>query len=46
MEDYIEKYGVNGHPRTYLLDPEGIINARNLRREELVNRVKNLIKEQ
>ena len=41
----IETYGINSYPITLLLDPEGIIIAKNLRGEELEEKVLSLIKE-
>ncbi len=40
-----ETYGVNGYPTTFLVNPEGIIIAKNLRGKELEDKVIDLIKE-
>ncbi len=40
-----EKYGIRGYPTTFLLNPEGIIVAKNLRGKELEKKVTNLINE-
>ncbi len=40
-----EKYGILGYPTTFLLSPEGVIIAKNLRGEKLVNKVISLINE-
>lgn len=40
-----EKYGINGYPTTFLLNPEGIIIARNIRGKELEEKVLRLLKE-
>lgn len=40
-----EKYGIHGYPTTFLLNPEGIIIAKNLRGKELDDKIKSLIKE-
>ncbi len=40
-----EDYGVHGYPTTFLINPEGIIIAKNLRGKELEEKVLNLIKE-
>lgn len=39
-----EKYGVHGYPTTFLLNPEGIIVAKNLRGKELEDKIISLIK--
>lgn len=39
-----EKYGVTGYPTTFLISPEGIIVAKNLRGKELENKMNELIK--
>jgi len=39
-----EEYGIHGYPTTLLLNPEGVIIAKNLRGEELTDKVLNLIK--
>lgn len=41
-----ETYGVHGYPTTFLLNPEGIIVAKNLRGKELEEKILSLIKEQ
>jgi thiol-disulfide isomerase/thioredoxin len=38
-----EKYGIHGYPTTFLVNPEGIIVAKNLRGKELEERVLGLI---
>ena len=40
-----EAYGVNTFPTTFLLDPEGIIIAKDLRGKELEDKVLSLIRE-
>ena len=40
-----KKYGVNGYPTTFLIDPEGIIIGKNLRGEALENKINELIAE-
>lgn len=40
----ISGYKINGYPTTYLINPEGVIIAVNLRGEELANKLKTLIK--
>lgn len=40
-----EKYGINGYPTTFLLDPQGIIIAKNLRGKDLEKEILSLIKE-
>ena len=40
-----ETYGINGYPTTFLLNPEGVIIAKNLRGKELKERVIDLINE-
>lgn len=37
-------YRINGYPTTLLIDPEGIIIAKNLRGKDLENKIKELIK--
>lgn len=39
-----EKYGIIGYPTTFLISPEGIIIAKNLRGKELDNKIESLIK--
>lgn len=39
-----EKYGVHGYPTTFLINPEGIIVAENLRGKELEDKIISLIK--
>ena len=38
-------YGIHGYPTTFLLNPEGIIVAKNLRGNELKEKVLGLINE-
>jgi thiol-disulfide isomerase/thioredoxin len=38
-----EEYGIKGYPTTFLLNPDGVIIAKNLRGKELENKVTNLI---
>jgi peroxiredoxin len=40
-----QKYGIHGYPTTFLIDPEGIIIAKNLRGEALENKIDELIAE-
>jgi thiol-disulfide isomerase/thioredoxin len=40
-----ETYGINGYPATFLIDTEGIIIAKNLRGNELEEKILSLIKE-
>ncbi|MDR2680857.1 MAG: TlpA family protein disulfide reductase, partial [Tannerella sp.] len=40
-----QKYNVYGYPTTFLLDPDGIIIAKNLRGKELENKINELIAE-
>ena len=40
-----KKYGVRSIPQTFLLDKDGIIRAKNLRREELEQKIKELLNE-
>ena len=40
-----ETYGIHGYPTTFLINPEGIIIAKNLRGEKLEKKVLDLIKE-
>ena len=37
------KYGINSYPTTLLINPEGIIVAKNLRGKELEDKIKELI---
>lgn len=39
-----EKYGISGYPTTFLIDPEGIIVAKNLRGKELEHKIISLTK--
>lgn len=39
-----EQYGVSGYPTTLLINPEGIIIAKNLRGKELQNKINELLK--
>jgi peroxiredoxin len=39
----VKKYGVNSYPTTLLIDPEGIIIAKNLRGKALEDKIKELI---
>ena len=41
-----EKYGVKRYPTTFLLNPEGVIIAKDLRGKELETKVDSLIKKQ
>jgi len=40
-----KKYGVTSIPQTFILDAKGIIRAKNLRREELEKKIKELLEE-
>lgn len=40
-----EKYGIKGYPTTFLLNPEGVIIAKNLRGKELESKVTDLMNE-
>jgi thiol-disulfide isomerase/thioredoxin len=40
-----KKYGVMSIPQTFILDAKGIIRAKNLRRQDLENKIKELIEE-
>jgi hypothetical protein len=40
-----QKYNVHGYPTTFLLDPDGIIRAKNLRGKELEDKINELIAE-
>ncbi|MFS4457505.1 TlpA family protein disulfide reductase [Maribacter sp. 2304DJ31-5] len=40
-----EKYGVRGYPTTFLLNPKGVIVAKNLRGKELDSKIESLINE-
>lgn len=42
-DDIVRAYGVTGFPTTLLLDPQGVIIARNLRGHELTEKVQELI---
>ncbi|MBN1820940.1 MAG: TlpA family protein disulfide reductase, partial [Prolixibacteraceae bacterium] len=42
--DIIKKYGIQGYPTSLLINPEGIIIAKNLRGKQLENKIKELIK--
>ena len=39
----IEKYGISGYPSTFLIDPQGVIIAKDLRGKELEEKILNLI---
>ena len=39
-----DKYGIHGYPTTFLINPEGIIVAKNLRGKALEDKIKSLIK--
>ncbi len=41
----IESYGINSYPTTLLIDPEGVVIAKNLRGKELEEKVLSLMKE-
>ncbi|MGV8963447.1 MAG: peroxiredoxin family protein [Candidatus Saccharimonadaceae bacterium] len=40
-----EEYGIKGYPTTFLIDPEGVIIAKDLRGLELEMKVMKLVKE-
>jgi thiol-disulfide isomerase/thioredoxin len=40
-----KKYGVMSIPQTFILDAKGIIRAKNLRRQDLENKIKELVEE-
>jgi peroxiredoxin len=40
-----QKYGIHSYPTTFLIDPEGIIIAKNLRGEALENKINELLAE-
>jgi hypothetical protein len=40
-----EEYGIKGYPTTFLLNPDGVIIAKNIRGQELENKVLNLMNE-
>ncbi|MDO5979076.1 peroxiredoxin family protein [Flavivirga spongiicola] len=40
-----ESYGVQGYPSTFLLNPQGVIIAKNLRGKELEEKVRNIMSE-
>ena len=42
-EFVIEDYGISSYPTTYLIDPKGVIIGKNLRGENLTEKVKSLI---
>jgi peroxiredoxin len=39
----VEKYGISGYPSTFLIDPEGVIIAKDLRGKELEEKVLSLL---
>ena len=39
-----ETYGIQGYPTTYLIDPDGVIVAKNLRGKDLEEKIFSLMK--
>jgi hypothetical protein len=41
----VRAYGINAIPQSFLIDPSGIIIAKNLRGNDLVEKLKEIIKD-